>query len=264
MKSVRLLPIVVVAAAALLVLKSVGLLTHGGYILSGIDAVQAQHAPSVPTDAAGSSAPIDPNSLTQSDIQAADKASKELLAGAPAPADPGAESPAIYSQNKGGELIPLGETAGMSPTERAVLERLAQRRAELDKLQAELDQRSAVIEAAEARLNKRVEELQGLEAKITALVDQKKAEEDSQFKGLVGMYETMKAKDAAAIFDQLSLDVLKRVAVNMNPRKMSDILANMSTQKAQELTTALAEKAPEPSIDHPIDQFADLPQIVGQ
>ncbi len=263
MKTVRLLPIVVVAAGALLVLKSIGIITHGGYVLTGVDTVQAQHAPA-PTDAASSSAPIDPNSLTKADLQAADKASNALLSETPPPADANGEAAAIYSQNTAGERVPIGETAGMSPTERAVLERLAQRRTELDKLQAELDQRSAVIAAAEARLNKRVEELQALETKITALVDQKKTEEDSQFKGLVGMYETMKAKDAAAIFDQLSIDVLKRVAVTMNPRKMSDILANMSTQRAQELTAALAQREPEPSLDHPIDQFADLPQIVGQ
>jgi len=38
---VRLLPIVVLAIAALLVLKTLGLVTHGGYVLTGVGAAQA-------------------------------------------------------------------------------------------------------------------------------------------------------------------------------------------------------------------------------
>ena len=41
MKSVRLLPVVIFAALALLLFKGIGLVTNGGYILTGPTAVQA-------------------------------------------------------------------------------------------------------------------------------------------------------------------------------------------------------------------------------
>jgi flagellar motility protein MotE (MotC chaperone) len=54
------------------------------------------------------------------------------------------------------------------------------------------------------------------------------------------MYETMKPKDAARVFDRLGLDVLVPVVQQMNPRKMSDVLAAMSPDRAEKLTVALA------------------------
>ena len=54
------------------------------------------------------------------------------------------------------------------------------------------------------------------------------------------MYETMKPKDAARVFDRLGLDVLVPVVQQMNPRKMSDVLAAMSPERAEKLTVALA------------------------
>ena len=74
-------------------------------------------------------------------------------------------------------------------------------------------------------------------------------------KNLVIMYEAMKPKDAARVFDRLALDILVPVVQQMNPRKMSDVLAAMSPEAAERLTVALsvrgrpvvaAERAPAP------------------
>lgn len=87
--------------------------------------------------------------------------------------------------------------------------------------------------------------------------------DDEQFSGIVGMYETMKPKDAAAIFNELSMDVLLRVSTSMSPRKMAPVLAAMTTSRAQELTVKMAEKELEPTLDTPIDDFSSLPKING-
>jgi flagellar motility protein MotE (MotC chaperone) len=50
-KNIRLLPVVVLAISALLVLKTMGLVTNGGYVLSGASAVQAASAPKPAADA---------------------------------------------------------------------------------------------------------------------------------------------------------------------------------------------------------------------
>ena len=54
------------------------------------------------------------------------------------------------------------------------------------------------------------------------------------------MYENMKAKDAARIFDRLDMRILLEVATQINPRRMSDILAQMSPEAAERLTVELA------------------------
>ena len=56
------------------------------------------------------------------------------------------------------------------------------------------------------------------------------------------MYENMKPKDAAKIFDRLDIRVLIEVANQINPRRMSDILAQMSPEAAERLTVELANR----------------------
>jgi flagellar motility protein MotE (MotC chaperone) len=62
----------------------------------------------------------------------------------------------------------------------------------------------------------------------------------------VTMYENMKPKDAARIFDRLSLPILLKVVRQMKPRKMADILARMSPEAAERLTVAIASNASAP------------------
>ena len=57
------------------------------------------------------------------------------------------------------------------------------------------------------------------------------------------MYETMKPRDAAKIFDRLDVSVLLEVASQINPRNMSEILAQMSPERAEQLTVELANRA---------------------
>ena len=69
-----------------------------------------------------------------------------------------------------------------------------------------------------------------------------KAEAD-RFKSIVTMYENMKAKEAARIFDRLDLKILVDVATQMKPAAMSEILAQMTPESAERLTVELANRA---------------------
>jgi flagellar motility protein MotE (MotC chaperone) len=73
------------------------------------------------------------------------------------------------------------------------------------------------------------------------------------------MYENMKAKDAAKIFDGLELRVLLDVAKELNPRRMSEILAQMAPEHAQRLTAELATR----SSQKDAATAAELPKIQG-
>ena len=57
------------------------------------------------------------------------------------------------------------------------------------------------------------------------------------------MYEGMKPKDAAKVFDRLEMSVLYDIASQIAPRKMSDILGLMQPEAAERLTVELARRA---------------------
>lgn len=263
MKSVRLLPIVIAATLALLVLKGIGLMTNGSYVLTGTTVAQAQSQPEPAPDMTMQAE--DDAGFSEDAINAADRASETLFErAAPAPLSSSQIDAIPVTENKAGDKIAIGSSDSINETERAVLERLTERRTSLDQLATDLEARRLVVEAAEQRLAERIEGLEAIEARIAALVDERKAQDDAQFAALVNMYENMKPRDAAEIFNDLEMDVLLRVAQAMNPRKMSPIMAGMATEKAQDLTLLLAEFEPEPSLDAPVDDLEDLPQIVGE
>src|SRR5262249_52199529 len=146
-------------------------------------------------------------------------------------------------------------SAPMSVAERALLERLSERREELDARAKDLDMRENLLKAAEKRLETRINELKDLEARVNTALQTKTDGEAARFKNLVTMYESMKAKEAAKIFDRLDMRVLIEVATQINPRRMSDILALMTPEAAEKLTVELAIRAKDKAAT------AELPKI---
>lgn len=336
MKSVRLLPVVIFAALALLIFKSVGLMTQGGYVLTGASFAQEassghggasggeasagggptmedtsptleNSSPTLPAakeEAASGhvAAPADEAAAAEGEPAAASGQSAEAApaegegaavenACAPATAEGEAGGDAAEAQpgkpaditglvpvdcvpredavpmmvdKATGTLVSVAEAAGAEKSEKAVLESLSARRTELDTRETELAMRLALIEAAEKRVAERQAALETLQTQVAALVDEKKAAEEQQFKALVSMYETMKPKEAALIFNELDPKVLLRVAKAMNPRKMAPIMAKMLPEKAQRLTVGLADDDVPPEPTATAADMQALPQIVGQ
>jgi flagellar motility protein MotE (MotC chaperone) len=130
-----------------------------------------------------------------------------------------------------------------STAERALLERLSERRQELDKRARELDIREGLLGEAEKRIDTHLSEIKEGEAKIAVAAEKKDEAEAGRFKGLVTMYENMKARDAAKIFDRLEMSVLLEVASQIKPRQMAEILAQMAPDMAERLTVELASRA---------------------
>ncbi len=148
----------------------------------------------------------------------------------------------------------------MSPSERAILERLQSRRQELEARAREIDIRESLLKAAEKRVEARVEELKAIESRITTVNQQKSETDAARFKGIITMYEGMKPKDAAKVFDRLEMPVLFEIASQIAPRKMADILGLMSAEAAERLTVEMARRAgTDKSASAP-----DLPKIEGK
>jgi len=117
-----------------------------------------------------------------------------------------------------------------------LLQDLASRRVELEQRARELDIRENLLEAAEQRIEAQIAELREIEAKIDSLIQQHDAQEERKLRSLVRVYETMKPKEAARIFNELDLDILLDVAELMNERRLAPVLAAMSPQRATTVT----------------------------
>ncbi len=131
----------------------------------------------------------------------------------------------------------------VSPTERAILEKLATRRDGLKARAEELDLREQMLNRAEQTLETGLTDLRDSEDKADLGGAKRIEAEKNALKGIVTMYETMKPKDAARVFDRLGLDVLVPIVLAMNPRKMAEVLALMGSEPAEKLTVALAIRA---------------------
>jgi flagellar motility protein MotE (MotC chaperone) len=129
----------------------------------------------------------------------------------------------------------------VTDSERALLLELRQRREELDARDAALVARESVLAAAGQKLSARVAELQRLQKKLESLDAARREREDTSWKGLVKVYEAMKPRDAATIFNDLETPVLLQVVDRMKEAKAAPVLAAMQPDKARDLTTKLAQ-----------------------
>ena len=129
----------------------------------------------------------------------------------------------------------------ISDSERALLLDLRHRRGELDAREAALAARETVLSAAEKRIGARVDELTALQHRLEALEATRKDRDEANWRGLVKTYETMKPRDAAAIFNDLDLPVLLQVVDRMKEAKAAPVLAAMQPDRARQLTAELAQ-----------------------
>lgn len=267
MRDLRLIPVVALAAAALFLLKVSSIVVEGGYTLIASPVALAQ---GLGADAKATDMPP-PAALEEtaaSNRGAAVRSWVRDIYGPPeytgsvgtksnaAPADKAA-TPEVSA------TAPAEPKPSLSAGERAVLESLAQRRQELETRAREIDVRDSLLKAAEKRIEQRLQELKELEARVNGAAAKKDEEEVAKFKTLVTMYENMKAKDAAKVFDRLNMRVLVEVVNVMNPRRMADILAQMTPEMAEKLTMEIAARSG--AVDKTQTTApADLPKIEGR
>jgi flagellar motility protein MotE (MotC chaperone) len=289
-RDLRLIPIALIASVCLLVLKTADLALHSSYFFSHdaplrddeVSVVRpmpdatappgsllswAQQMFNFPDDSGTTPVPerpkIAPRQLAAVDsgditgsvaANSADGGVKNVLGNAAASLGKDGK-PAVMPSTvmlTDGVALPTG-------AERAILERLQERREQLDTRARELDIRESLIQGAEKRMDAKLAELKDVETNIKTETQQKDDAEAARLKGLVVMYENMKPRDAAKIFNGLDGNVLIEVASLINPRTMSEILAQMSSDAAQRLTVELASKA-----ERPQGGAGNLPKIQGQ
>jgi flagellar motility protein MotE (MotC chaperone) len=153
--------------------------------------------------------------------------------------DPGTKVASAESPAPGLPSHPPVAEATKQETE--LLGSLTEKHKALDERAQALDQREALLNAAEDRVNKKIEELSGMRSDLEKLLDLQKTKDAAQMASLIKIYENMKPKDAAEIFDSLDLPVLVDVSAGMKESKIAPVLAAMNPDRARLLTVKLAE-----------------------
>src|SRR6516165_11227966 len=165
-RNIRVIPVVTIAISSLAALKVAGLVIGGGYVFEH----RFQPASQNRAESQGSWAQdmlnfpggpkADPADVTGSVPGAPKEATTEE---APKPAAPATKSDSVIHPEENQNTV--------SPSERAILERLKSRRQELEQRAREIDIRESLLKAAEKRIESRVDEIKSIEAKASAAND---------------------------------------------------------------------------------------------
>ena len=216
----RLLPMAIAAMLALAGLKSFGLVRQA---LAGSDTPAASQPAAKPAPAPA---------------QSPQRAAPAAAAGAPAPNLAGDAQPEVIAPPSPARM----SEPAVSDAERGILLDLRRRRTELEAREAALSSREGLLSAAEKRLSVRADELTDLQRRLQALEKTRGERDEESWRGLVKLYETMKPREAAAIFNDLDRAVLLAMLDRMKEGKAALVLAAMQPERARQITTELAQR----------------------
>lgn len=211
----RLLPITITAAVLLLTLK-IGDVWQSS-VLGTSPAIGAEHEVAKADKKAADGTDKGTADETPEDVVSDEMANDELV-----------------------ERLMTPDVIDVSPAEIRMLENLLERRTRIEKLEAEIDMREKLLAAMESRIDDKIIELKEITINIEGFIAQFDAREDEKITSLVKIYETMKPKDAARIFNDLELEILIEVLRRMKEAKAALIIAKMSSAKAKIVTSELA------------------------
>lgn len=240
---VRILPLTILAVALLLGLK-IGSLWQGRAELFVTPAGAQQQGAA---QRAGQPTQLTPPPAAQTAQAPAAQAPTQAQAQPQSPAPAASQTSTSPAAPAAAPSSTVQSLADRDPTtftraEIELLANLAQRRDQLEQRAREIDLRESLLAAAEKRIDERIAELKKLEGSIKQIVQQYDKQEEQNLQGLVKVYENMKPKDAARIFEKLDANVLLGVVERMKEAKLAAVLADMNPATAQDITVRLATR----------------------
>lgn len=184
--------------------------------------------------------------ITRADAQADVEPPKKEIPGAEkeasaASASEDAKVEAVVKKNPAVSQTP-GETVNqrLTPSETDLLKNLGKRREELRRWENNIQIKEAALNATEKRIDEKIGKIEAMQQEVSTLLAQYNAQEDAKIRSLVKIYESMKPKDAARIFDEVEMPILLLVIDKMAEKKAAPILAEMDSKKAKQVTVELA------------------------
>jgi flagellar motility protein MotE (MotC chaperone) len=222
LSKIRFLPITIFFASMMLSIKV-------SHIWDGIEEL---NPPSIIVAGAVAQTSVE----AQQDPEASEKPETETLVTPKKPLDLGKLDPNIKQSR-----LAADDPTLLTNEEIELLQHLTVRREAIVKREQELGVRDVLLQAAVSRIDKKVIELKNLQKTIDGLIQKFDAQQDAKLLSLVKIYENMKPKDAANIFEDLEMETLLEVAERMKERKLAPVMAKMNPEKAREMTVELRQ-----------------------
>lgn len=241
LQKIRLLPVLIVTATLVLGVKIEAVIEDAGQIDFTSAMAQSEQAAEKDTEAKAETG-SKPGPRQSEPEAAKSKAAKPKADEASAETGDGSVAATSTADAQAGDV------SGFTRAELEVLQSLAKRREILGKQASQIELREGVLKATERRIEEKIARLKQLEAQIEELLKRNDQKEEEQIKSLVKVYEAMKPKEAARIFEQLDFVILVSVTMRMREVKMAAILARMDTARAKELTVKLATRRQLPKV----------------
>lgn len=236
----RILPLTVLVASVFLSVK-IGAIWHGmnEVFRSSITVTRAEAAGHAAAPAAA------PQKKPEQQEPKKDEATAAAAPAAPS-ADPAAGTPPPQTASVAPTTLAKANswhsTSELTPSEVEVLQQLARRREALAARSDDIERREIVLRAAEQRIGQKLDELKGMQATLEKLLKSYDEQKKGQIESLIKIYENLKPKDAAQIFEELEMETLLMVAEGMKERKLAPVLAQLSPSRAKDITEELAHQ----------------------
>ncbi|WP_188262088.1 MotE family protein [Azospirillum tabaci] len=129
-----------------------------------------------------------------------------------------------------------------SCTDPALRAAIAEQKADVTARTRHLGEAEAVLAAAETRATAQIQKLSAIKRDVEALMQQRSNLQQEDLKRMVTIYETMKPRDAARIFNDLETDIIIDVLDRMAERRSAPIIAELEDAKAREVTRLVLQR----------------------
>lgn len=129
----------------------------------------------------------------------------------------------------------------LSPESLNILQELKNRSDELDKRDKELQAEKLINQKFNEEISKKVVELKKLRDEIQKTIDVQNKVTKENVASLIKIYESMKPKEAAPIFNKLDFEILLQIVQGMNKKKTASIMALMDVDRVKVLSQVLAK-----------------------
>lgn len=149
-----------------------------------------------------------------------------------------------------------------SCTDPALRAAITEQKADVAARTRHLTEAEAVLAAAETRATAQIQRLGEIKRDVEALMQRRSTLQQEDLKRMVSIYETMKPRDAARIFNDLETDIIIDVLDRMPERRSAPIIAELEDTKAREVTRLILQRRALPG-DRPAAQAA-APQATAR
>jgi flagellar motility protein MotE (MotC chaperone) len=133
------------------------------------------------------------------------------------------------------------ETARMPDLLAVASKEIEERQVALDQREQDLAAREEALRGLARRLQAELAELQALRQERDAEQARVAREDEERILRLARLYETMKPKRAASIFDQSPVDEVASIARRMRDGKAALVIQQMAPERASAVTARLSE-----------------------